>query len=227
MGGKEALRLPWRFEPAHELLSLSGRSVRALDPVIDPFVGAVIGVRRQLTDRFDIAAQFVRNDNTGLAKSGDQLFQKPPGRFGVSPWLHQNVKRIPAPIHGPPQPHLHAVDRHDDFIEVPLICCSGPVALDAICEMPAKPVHPFTNGFPADDYAPFGEQILYIRRAQRKPVVNPDSVSNDFAGEPVAFQAGHLSWYLHDDRLNSTAGNDKLAMPALPFGHGAQPRRGV
>lgn len=33
MGGQETLRLPWRLEPAHGLLSLPRRSVRALDPV--------------------------------------------------------------------------------------------------------------------------------------------------------------------------------------------------
>lgn len=139
--------------------------MRSLDPVVDPFVGAVVGVRGQLTDRFDLAAQLVRDDNAGLAKTGGQLPQEVPGRFGVSPWLHQNVEHIPAPIHGPPQPYLRAVDWHDNFIEVPLICCRGPVALDAMCEMPPKPVHPFAHGFPADDYASLGEQILYIRRA--------------------------------------------------------------
>lgn len=139
--------------------------MRSLDPVVDPFVGAVVGVRGQLTDRFDLAAQLVRDDNAGLAKTGGQLPQEVPGRFGVSPWLHQNVEHIPAPIHGPPQPYLRAVDWHDNFIEVPLICCRGPVALDAMCEMPPKPVHPFAHGFPVDDYASLGEQILYIRRA--------------------------------------------------------------
>ncbi|ERP94425.1 hypothetical protein Q669_31385 [Labrenzia sp. C1B10] len=41
----------------------------------------------------------------------------------------------------------------------------------------------------SDDDAPLGEQILYIRRAQLKPVVDPNSVSDDFAREPVVFQA--------------------------------------
>ena len=129
MGGQETLRLPWRLEPAHKLLSFPRRSVRALDPVIDPFVGAVVGDRGQLTDRFDIAAQLVRDDNAVLVKTGDQLFQKPLDRTSMS-------RTYPRP----------STARHN----VPLICCSGPVALDAMCEMPTKPVHPFANGFPAE-----------------------------------------------------------------------------
>lgn len=82
--------------------------------------------------------------------------------------------------------------------------------------MLAKPLHPFANGFPADEYAPLGEQILYICRAQRKPVVDPGSISDDCAGEPLAFEAEHLSWYLYNDRLYSTAGDDRLAMPIEP-----------
>jgi len=187
--------------------------VRALNPVIDPFVGAVVGIRSQLPDRFDIAAQLVRDDNAGLAKTGDQLPQEAPGRFGVSPWLHQNVEHITIPINRPPQPHLNTVDWDHDFIEVPFVSRYRPVALHSTGEMPTKPVHPFANGFPADDYASLGEQILYIRCTQSEPVVDPHGVSDDFAGEPVTFQAGHLSWYFHGDRLNSTAADDKLAIP--------------
>ena len=227
MGGQETLRLPWRLEPAHKLLSLPRRSVRALDPVIDPFVGAVVGVRGQLTDRFDIAAQLVRDDNAGLAKTDDQLFQKPLGRFGASPWLHQNVEHIPIPIHGPPQPHLHAIDRHDDFIEVPLICRSGPVALDTICEMPTKPVHPFANRFPADDYASLGEQIFYIRRAQREPMVGPNRVGDDLARETKAFQARHLCWDLHGHQLDRLSRGSKLAFPRHLFSYNLQRLAGV
>jgi hypothetical protein len=212
MGGQETLRLPWRLEPAHELLSLPRWSVRALDPVIEPFVGAVLGVRGQLPDRFDIAAQLVRDDHAGLAKTGDQSPQEAPGRFGVSPGLNQNVEHISARVHGSPQPQLHAIDRHDDFIEVPLVCCSGPVALDAMCEMPTKPVYPFANGFPANNHASLRQQILYIRRAHREPMVGPDGVGDNLARKAEAFQARHLSWYFHDNQLSPTPANDKLAM---------------
>lgn len=49
-------------------------------------------------------------------------------------------------------------------------------------------------------------------------VVGPHGVGDDFTGEPVTFQAEHLSGYVHDGHLNSTAGDGKLAMPAQRFG---------
>jgi hypothetical protein len=87
MGGQETLRLPWRLEPAHELLSLLRRAVRVLDPVVDPVVGAVVGVRGRLKDRFDIAAQLVRDDNAGLAKTAYAMIsrgKRKPFRRGIT-----------------------------------------------------------------------------------------------------------------------------------------------
>ena len=58
---------------------------------------------------------------------GDHLFQKSIGRICVSPWPYQNAEPFPAPVHGAPQPHFHAIYRHDAFIEVPLIMPGIPV----------------------------------------------------------------------------------------------------
>ncbi|WP_148912652.1 hypothetical protein [Maritimibacter alkaliphilus] len=78
--------------------------------------------------------------------------------------------------------------------------------------MTTEPVHPFPNGLPAHDYASPGEQLHDISSALREPVVDPHGESDDFARESVTSQAEHLSWFLHNDRLNSTAGHGKLAM---------------
>jgi hypothetical protein len=45
MGGKEALCLSGRLEPAHDLFSSSRRPVTAFNSVVDAFVSAVICVR--------------------------------------------------------------------------------------------------------------------------------------------------------------------------------------
>lgn len=82
-----------------------------------------------------------------------------------------------------------------------------------MCELPTKRAYPLANSFPADNHASLRQQNLYIRCAQCEPVVDPNGVSDDFAGEPITFQAGLLSWYFHDDCLNSTTGEGKLAMP--------------
>jgi len=56
MCGEEALRLPWRLEPPHDLLSSSRRPVTAFYPVVEAFVGTVIGTWCLMSDRFDLAA---------------------------------------------------------------------------------------------------------------------------------------------------------------------------
>ena len=49
----------------------------------------------------------------------------------------------------------------DHFIQVPFVTGVGPVALDAIGEMAAKPVHPVPDGFPAYHHATFGKHLLH------------------------------------------------------------------
>ena len=139
--------------------------------------------------------------------------KKPLGGFCASPRLHQNIEHIPVPVHSPPQPHFDAVDRDDDFIKEPLICRSRPVPLDTTCEIRAKPVHPFTHGFPADDYASLRQKILDISRAQRKPMIGPNGVGDNLTRKTLAFQARHLSSYVHGDPLNSIGAIRKLAIP--------------
>lgn len=72
----------------------------------------------------------------------------------------------------------------------------GPEA-DTRPEMRAKPVDPKTYRFSADNYTPFGQEILDIRRAERKPVLGPNSVGDNLTWETNAFQAQHGRWYMH------------------------------
>lgn len=80
-------------------------------------------------------------------------------------------------------------------------------------EMSTKPVHPFANGFPADDYASLGEQVLYIRRAQRKPMLGPNGICDDLARETKAFQARHLNWNFHGHQPEELSRVNELAFP--------------
>ncbi|GLQ29185.1 hypothetical protein GCM10007927_39880 [Sulfitobacter pacificus] len=56
---------------------------------------------------------------------------------------------------------------------MPFVCSGGAVTLDAIGEMPAKSIHPFAHGFPADGYIAFSQQILDVRRAEREAMIGP------------------------------------------------------
>ncbi len=72
VSGEKPLCLSGRFEPAHHFLAPSGRPVRALIPVVQTLVRAMIRVRCKLADRLAIAVQPVRHDDQGLAEPGDQ-----------------------------------------------------------------------------------------------------------------------------------------------------------
>ena len=219
VSSEEPLRLPDRLEPAHNLLSHSGWSVRPLNAVIETFVSPMISFRRKGPDRLDIAAQFVCHDDTRFVKAGDQPGKETPGSFGISARLRKDIEHIAVCIHRPPQPDFDAVDRYHNFIKLPFVCNGGTVTLDAIGEMSAKSVHPFAHGFPADGYTALSQKVLHIRRAERETMIGPDGIGYDFAGETIAFQARHLCWNFHSDRLNPSKVVSKLAIPVGEIVH--------
>jgi len=94
MGGQEPLSLSRRLEPNHELLPLPGRPVRPFDPVVQPLVRPMVGIRRQMLDRLDVASKLVRNYNARLAEMCNQIGQETPGCFRISMFLNKNVENI-------------------------------------------------------------------------------------------------------------------------------------
>lgn len=78
--------------------------------------------------------------------------------------------------------------------------------------MATKAVHPFPDGLPADRHTSFGEQILYVSRAEREAMVDPDRIGDDLAWEAATFQAGHGGWRAHRKHLDSHETPNKLAM---------------
>ena len=122
----------------------------------------MISIRHEVADRPDVTAQLVGDHDPRRAKPVDQPLQEPAGGLCITLLLHENVEHIPIRVDCPPKPELHAIDRNNDFIQVPFVTGARPVALDAIGEMAAKPVHPLPYGLPADQYAPLGQKILDI-----------------------------------------------------------------
>ncbi len=121
MGGKEALCLSGGLEAAHDFLSSSRRPVTALDPVVEPFVGPVIGPGCPPCDWLRVAAQLVGDDHPRLAELSDQPCQKSLGGFGIAACLNQDVECVTIAIDGPPQPVLYAAHLDHDLVQVPLV----------------------------------------------------------------------------------------------------------
>lgn len=181
--GKETLCLSGRLEPAHDFLPSSRRRVTAFSLVVETFV--VMGSRR------DVATQLVCDDNPWLAKLRDQLCHETLGSFRISARLDKNIERITVGVDSTPEPMRHAVDRNHNLVEVPFVVRPRPVTAYARGEMRSKPIDPAAYCFSADHHATFGKQIFNIRRTQRKTMVRPDRVGNDFTGVAKALQTRH------------------------------------
>ena len=169
-----------------------------LDSVVETFVSAMVRIGRQTRNPLDIAAQLVGDDDPRLTKSRDQPVQEPPCRLGVATGLNPDFKRVPVSIDSPPEPLFYPVDLNNDLFQMPFAIWSGTVPADARREMRAKPVDPKTYRFSADNDTPLRQETLDIRRAERKPVIGPDRISDDLAGETKTFQARKRGWYTQD-----------------------------
>lgn len=84
--------------------------MRHLDCVVQTFMGAVIRIGRQRPDRLDVAAQFVGDNDPGLAIPGDQSGQEPLCRFRIPTRLYEDVEHVSIRIDGPPEPMFYAAD---------------------------------------------------------------------------------------------------------------------
>ena len=67
----------------------------ALDLVVEALVGPVIGPWCLAGNRFDVAAQFVGDDDPWRAELSNQPCQKALGGFRVAACLNQDVERVP------------------------------------------------------------------------------------------------------------------------------------
>lgn len=109
--------------------------------------------------------------------------------MGIPATLDQDLQHVTVRVDRAPKPVLLASDRDHDLVEVPFVGRGRTVAADAGDDLRSKPLAPNADAFVRDDHASLGKQILYIAQAQSKPMIRPDGVGNDRAGEAKAPQA--------------------------------------
>jgi hypothetical protein len=125
-------------------------------------VGAVVSARGQCLDRFDIAAQFVGDDDPWFAKPGNQSLEKPLCCFGIPARLYKNIKNLSIRGDRAPQPVLLAADRNHDFVHVPLVVRPRAIPPDAICKVSTKAIDPKPDRFSANNHTPLRQQVLNV-----------------------------------------------------------------
>ena len=188
---KEPLGLSRRFEPTHYFLSLPSRSVRSFCPIVQSFVGSVISLWCLCSDRLDVTAQFISNDNARITIVGEQAFEKAHRCLCVTSLLHQNIKRVAVSINRTPQPKSFTTDLENHLIKMPLVCKTGAVTLNAGSEKTAKTSDPITNCFTTDDHTTLCQKILNVRTTERKTMISPNSVGDDVTGKTKPLKARH------------------------------------
>ncbi len=117
-------------EAFHGELALSRRLVAVLGPVVRALVGTVLDQGHALAVGRTVGAELVGDDHprhgAGLL---EELAEEPPGRSGVPPVLHEDVKHVAVGVDGPPQVLPLPVDLDEDLVQVPFFAGPGWVRL--------------------------------------------------------------------------------------------------
>jgi len=116
----------------------------------------------------------------------DRSLSMNPGKVNnlTKPFQHISVC-----VDGAPKPVFSAPDGNHDLVEMPFVGRDWAIATDPGGDLRSEPLAPHPDAFIRDDHAPFGQQVLDIAQAQRKPMVRPDGIGDDGPREPKALQA--------------------------------------
>ena len=86
---------------------------------------------------------------------------------------------------------LHARDRHDDFVQVPLVSRAGQPAPDLIGECLTELERPLPHSLMAEDDAAGGQHLLDHTQAEWEAEIQPNHVADDLGRKPLASLGGN------------------------------------
>jgi hypothetical protein len=98
--------------------------------------------------------------------------------------LHQNIQRIPFLIYRSPQVVMISVDSDEQLVKmsgIPAAPCPDP---DPLGKVRSESTAPLPNRFVGDLDAPAPQDLFDDPEAQRKPVVEPNRVADNFSWMP-------------------------------------------
>src|SRR5262245_11726755 len=100
-------------------------------------------------------------------------------------------------VNGAPEIGTFAVDREEDFVQVPLVTGSGAPAAELIgIGLPELPA-PIPHGFVGQDDPTFRHQLLNIPVAQAEAEVQPHAMANNLRRKPMALVRVECWWCIH------------------------------
>ena len=119
---REALQLSSGLEPSHLPLTLSCRLVRDFCAVVGMLSCAVDHRRHHRAARGWVTAELVGNQPTRHAALAFQQLPEEPHRSAtIPPRLHQGIEGVTVLVHRTPEILLVAVERDEEFVEMPRI----------------------------------------------------------------------------------------------------------
>ena len=103
----------------------------------------------------------------------------------VPAFSDQDIQHIAILIHCSPQVKLLTLNLHEEFVNMPGVTQSTPLASDRAGVFRSELETPEADGLVGDDDPPFSQQIFDISIAEREPVVEPNGTTDDFTWEPM------------------------------------------
>jgi hypothetical protein len=90
-----------------------------------------------------------------------------------------------------------AIDREEDFVEMPCVAGSGTSAPELGGRRLAELAAPFGDGFVGRDHPTGQQQLFDIAVAETEAEVQTDTVGNNFRRETMAFVGISCRWCAH------------------------------
>ncbi len=121
-GGEKALRMARRREATHRSFALTCWLMGVFGTSAQPFMATTLDARQHLLVRCFVTAELVRDEHTRYVLAPvEPLMEEVLGRRLVPPTLHQDIQHVAVLVNGPPEVVDFAVDRDEDFVEVPVV----------------------------------------------------------------------------------------------------------
>jgi|GEM_PF-2516053 len=148
----------------------------------------MLDARHQFGLRRGAGTQLVGDHNPWGGTLIPEQFAHQPRRCPlVSLAFQQGIAHRAVGIDSAPQPVFLSLDRHQHFIEQPLV---GKLASrtppQLMSEFEAKLRSPLRNGLKRDRNAAPGQQIIDGSKAERKTIAEPHRMGDDLGGKAVA-----------------------------------------
>ena len=180
-----------RFVPLDAPLPLARRPMRVLTPVVEIATLAMFHPWQYLTLRRTVALQLVRNDHTWhIHQTLEQLTKELLRGLLIAPTLHKDIEHVIVLVHGSPQVGTFAMDREEDFIQMPLVARRRPSMPELIRVGLAELATLLPNRFIRHKNATSEAEVFHIAGAETKATIEPDGMADALRWKSVVFVGG-------------------------------------